>query len=202
MAAYIGEHSVRPGETLSSIAVLYGLDWKKLAIINKMTFPFTLHTSDIVSLYEEDKEFIGNNNFHKKNLSKPQIWGLPTQCNYLVKQNFHYKRHPRNGVTISGSIGQPVLAVQEGKVIYAGTNLRNYGGLVIIRHNADFLSAYGYNREFFVKKGQVVFKGEKIAEMGLDSTGNAKTYFELRYRGKRVDPRRFLKIDSCNYFFD
>jgi lipoprotein NlpD len=96
------------------------------------------------------------------------------------------------GIDIAGKAGQPVLASAAGKVVYAGTGLRGYGKLVIVKHNADFLSAYAHNKEILVKEGQQVTKGQKIAEMGNTDSDQVKLHFEIRQRGKPVDPLRFL----------
>ncbi|MBK8688680.1 MAG: peptidoglycan DD-metalloendopeptidase family protein [Betaproteobacteria bacterium] len=96
------------------------------------------------------------------------------------------------GIDIAGKAGQPVIASAAGKVVYAGTGLRGYGKLVIVKHNATFLSAYAHNREILVKEGQQVTKGQKIAEMGNTDTDQVKLHFEIRQRGKPVDPLRFL----------
>ena len=96
------------------------------------------------------------------------------------------------GIDIAGTAGQPVLASAAGRVVYAGSGLRGYGKLVIVKHNADYLSAYAHNREILVKEGQQVTKGQKIAEMGNTDSDQVKLHFEIRQRGKPVDPLRFL----------
>ena len=96
------------------------------------------------------------------------------------------------GLDIAGKAGQPVVASAGGKVVYAGTGLRGYGKLVIVKHNAMYLSAYAHNREILVKEGQLVTRGQKIAEMGNTDADQVKLHFEIRQRGKPVDPLRFL----------
>jgi lipoprotein NlpD len=96
------------------------------------------------------------------------------------------------GIDIAGKAGQPVLASAAGKVVYAGTGLRGYGKLIIVKHNATFLSAYAHNREILVKEGQVVSKGQKIAEMGDTDADQVKLHFEIRRLGKPVDPSKIL----------
>ena len=96
------------------------------------------------------------------------------------------------GIDIAGKEGQPIVASAAGKVVYAGTGLRGYGKLVIIKHNATFLSAYAHNREILVKEGQQVAKGQKIAEMGNTDSDQVKLHFEIRRQGKPVDPLKFL----------
>ena len=96
------------------------------------------------------------------------------------------------GIDIVGAAGQPVSASAGGKVVYAGTGLRGYGKLIIIKHNGTYLSAYAHNKEILVKEGQQVAKGQKIAEMGNTDADQVKLHFEIRRQGKPVDPLRYL----------
>ena len=96
------------------------------------------------------------------------------------------------GVDISGKMGDPVLAAGDGKVVYSGSGLRGYGKLVIIKHDATFLSAYAHNNNILVKEGQSVSRGQKIAEMGNSDTDQVKLHFEIRRQGKPVDPLQYL----------
>jgi lipoprotein NlpD len=96
------------------------------------------------------------------------------------------------GIDIAGKAGQPVLASAAGRVVYAGSGLRGYGKLVIIKHNNTYLSAYAHNREILVKEGQQVSKGQKIGEMGDTDADQVKLHFEIRRQGKPVDPAKFL----------
>jgi len=96
------------------------------------------------------------------------------------------------GIDIAGSAGTPVVAAAAGTVVYAGNGLRGYGNLLILKHNADYLTAYAHNRVLLVKEGQSVTQGEKIAEMGDSDTDRAMLHFELRYQGRSIDPSRAL----------
>jgi lipoprotein NlpD len=96
------------------------------------------------------------------------------------------------GIDIAGSAGDAVLASAPGKVVYAGSGLRGYGKLVIIKHNATYLTAYAHNKDILVKEGQAVTRGQKIAEMGSTDTDRVKLHFEIRRLGKPMDPLRFL----------
>ena len=96
------------------------------------------------------------------------------------------------GIDIAGKSGQPVVASASGKVVYAGSGLRGYGKLIIVKHNGTFLSAYAHNKEISVKEGQQVAKGQKIAEMGDTDADQVKLHFEIRRLGKPVDPTKFL----------
>jgi len=96
------------------------------------------------------------------------------------------------GIDIAGTVGAPVVASAGGKVVYAGTGLRGYGKLVIVKHNGTFLSAYAHNRDILVKEGQPVTRGQKIAEMGNTDADQVKLHFEIRRHGKPVDPLKYL----------
>jgi lipoprotein NlpD len=96
------------------------------------------------------------------------------------------------GMDIGGRKGTAVLAAAGGRVIYADQGLRGYGKLVIIRHNATWLSAYAHNDTLLVKEQQEVRKGQKIAEMGSSDADQVKLHFEVRRQGKPVDPSKYL----------
>lgn len=96
------------------------------------------------------------------------------------------------GLDIGGKLGQPVLASASGRVVYAGGGLRGYGKLIIIKHNKTFLSAYAHNKDILIKEGDMVNKGQRIAELGNTDTDSPKLHFEIRRFGKPVDPARYL----------
>ena len=96
------------------------------------------------------------------------------------------------GIDIAGRAGQHVMAAGPGKVMYAGSGIRGYGNLVIVKHSNSLLSAYAHNRSITVKEGQTVNKGQVIAEMGDSDADSVKLHFEIRQQGKPVDPSRFL----------
>jgi lipoprotein NlpD len=96
------------------------------------------------------------------------------------------------GIDIAGKLGQQVMAAGAGKVMYAGSGIRGYGNLVIVKHSNSLLSAYAHNRSIMVKEGQTVSKGQVIAEMGDSDADSVKLHFEIRQQGKPVDPSRFL----------
>ena len=117
-------------------------------------------------------------------------WQWPTQGNVI--QGFSNTDGGNKGVDISGSRGQAVKAAASGRVVYAGNALRGYGNLIIIKHNDDFLSAYAHNDKILVSDQQEVKAGQEIAKMGSTGTNALKLHFEIRYKGKSVDPVRYL----------
>jgi len=96
------------------------------------------------------------------------------------------------GLAIAGKAGEPVVAAADGRVVYAGSGLRGYGNLVIVKHNALYLSAYAHNQTLLVKEDQQVKRGQKIAEMGSTDAERVQLHFEIRRQGKPIDPARML----------
>jgi lipoprotein NlpD len=115
-------------------------------------------------------------------------WGWPVHGKMLGG----FSESTNKGVDIAGKVGDPVVASASGKVILAGNSLRGYGKLIIIKHNANYLSVYAHNNEILVKEGQSIVKGQKIAEVGSTDAEQPMLHFEIRRQGKPVDPLKFL----------
>lgn len=103
-----------------------------------------------------------------------------------------FEEGKRKGLVIGGKAGDAVSAAADGRVVYAGSGLRGYGNLVIIKHNAEYLTAYAHNQTLLVKEDQAVRRGQKIAEMGSTDADRVQLHFEIRKQGKPVDPARQL----------
>ena len=103
-----------------------------------------------------------------------------------------FEEGKRKGLAIGGKEGDPVVAAGDGRVVYAGSGLRGYGNLVIIKHGGDYLTAYAHNKTLLVKEDQVVRKGQKIAEMGSTDADKVQLHFEIRKQGKPIDPSKQL----------
>ncbi|MEI6002596.1 peptidoglycan DD-metalloendopeptidase family protein [Paraburkholderia bengalensis] len=121
---------------------------------------------------------------HAKGVSL--IW--PAQGNVIEG----FQPGETRGIEIGGKPGDPIRAAADGKVMFAGTGLNEYGSLIIVQHNKDFLTAYAHNRRLLVKTGDIVRKGQQIAEMGSESNSRVSVLFELRHDGKPIDPMPFL----------
>jgi lipoprotein NlpD len=115
-------------------------------------------------------------------------WGWPATG--PVVATFDEARN--KGVAITGKPGDPVVAAADGRVVYAGSGLRGYGNLVIVKHNNTYLTAYAHNQALLVKEDQVVRRGQKIAEMGSSDAERVQLHFEIRKQGKPIDPSRLL----------
>ncbi len=116
------------------------------------------------------------------------VWGWPSDGKIIGT----FDEGKNKGIDIAGKPGQQVLAAGAGKVMYAGSSIRGYGNLVIVKHNNSLLSAYAHNRAISVKEGQTVTKGQQIAEMGDSDADAVKLHFEIRLQGKPVDPSKYL----------
>ncbi|PRY72638.1 peptidoglycan DD-metalloendopeptidase family protein [Halomonas ventosae] len=96
------------------------------------------------------------------------------------------------GIDIAGQKGQPVKAAGPGIVVYAGSGVRGYGNLILLKHNDQFLSAYAHNDTLNVKENDVVQAGEVIATMGNSDAEDVRLHFEVRKDGQPQDPLEFL----------
>lgn len=116
-------------------------------------------------------------------------WMWPTDGQLL-------KRYSENdavkGIDIGGARGQAVRASANGRVVYQGSGLRGYGQLIILKHNDEYLSAYAHNDRIYVKEGDAVKRGQKIADMGSTGTDRVKLHFEIRRQGAPIDPLKYL----------
>jgi lipoprotein NlpD len=115
-------------------------------------------------------------------------WGWPAAAPVAVV----FDEARNKGVVFHGKAGDPVLSAADGRVIYAGSGIRGYGNLVIVKHNALYLTAYAHNQVLLVKEDQPVRRGQRIAEMGNTDAERVQLHFELRRLGKPVDPARLL----------
>ncbi len=121
---------------------------------------------------------------------KVSDWMWPTKGRVI--STFSSSTNGNKGIDIAGQRGQSINATAAGTVVYAGNALRGYGNLIIVKHNDDFLSAYAHNDQLFVKENQTVTAGQKIATMGSSGAQSVKLHFEIRYKGKSVDPMKYL----------
>lgn len=115
-------------------------------------------------------------------------WAWPADGQILNR----YSETDLKGLDITGPKGSGVRAAAGGRVVYQGSGLRGYGQLIIIKHNDEFLSAYAHNDRIYVKEGDVVTRGQKIADMGSTGTDRVKLHFEIRRQGVPVDPQKYL----------
>ncbi|AKR43589.1 peptidoglycan DD-metalloendopeptidase family protein [Methylophilus sp. TWE2] len=119
-------------------------------------------------------------------------WPLPG------KVSAGFDAQTNKGLNITGNPGQAITAAGAGKVIYSGMDVRGYGKLVIIKHNSNLLSVYAHQGNSLVKEGSFVASGEKLATLPLPTNNKpAMLHFEIRQKGKPVDPATYLPANPA-----
>lgn len=117
-------------------------------------------------------------------------WVWPAQGKII--ESYSSAPGGNKGIDIGGSRGDPIVATAAGKVVYAGSALRGYGNLVIIKHNDEYLSAYAHNDTILVREQQSVNAGQQIATMGSTGASSVRLHFEIRYKEKSLNPMSYL----------
>lgn len=229
-------YTVRPGDSLYSIAFIVGVDWRDLAQANGIKPPFTIYPGQRLKWGGAK---VASSVSRPAPSSSPRPASTPPPVATTAKRppslpipaasaaapqatqaapttraataqapmpvagwqwpnsgkpfmGFAGGDRPHKGIDFAGRAGDPVLAANNGSVVYAGSGVRGYGNLLIVKHDTAFLSAYAHNSKLLVKEGDVVRGGQKIAEMGDSGTDRVKLHFELRKYGSPVDPLKVL----------
>jgi len=196
---------VKRGDTVYSIAFRYGLDYRELADYNNIRSPYTIYIDQRIRLPRKAEV-----------KSAPPAPGPATRTPAVTQQAkpparvtdagiewrwpyegevvspFSLDGKINKGIDIRGKTGDPVRSTADGVVVYAGGGLRGYGKLVIVKHNARFLSAYGHNKTILVKEGDRVKAGQAVAKIGGNTGSEELLHFEIRRNGKPEDPLRYL----------
>ncbi|MEA2078255.1 MAG: peptidoglycan DD-metalloendopeptidase family protein [Pseudomonadota bacterium] len=229
-------HRVRQGDTLFSVAFLYGYTVEELASWNHLRAPYTIYKGQQLRLQAPAKSTprmtaakvsrpgkpaprssqpkprystkvktktpsplprrgaasaqTSSSRQSPAPSSTPVHWSWPVRGRVI--RSYNPKSAGKKGVNIAGKTGESVRAAAAGKVVYAGSGLSGYGRLIIIKHNKNFLSAYAHNRKLIAEEGKWVEKGEVIAQMGSSGTDRTQLHFEIRKRGRPVDPLSYL----------
>ncbi len=209
-AAPAGQYRIQKGDTLFKIAFEHGLDYRDLAAWNDLSDPARIRGGDLLRLSAPRPRTVtaplpaapGVTARQLKpepappveppDESPPDAWVWPGQGPLLAR----FGERLNKGIDIGGTQGGPVQAAASGKVVYAGSSLRGYGKLIIIRHGKTLLSAYAHNARILVAEGQNVERGQTIAEMGSTDSDRVKLHFEIREFGKPVDPLSYLPKQS------
>lgn len=122
--------------------------------------------------------------------SRALTWQWPAEGKLVGR--FDGEAMSGRGITIAGHESAPVRAAADGTVVYRGNGLTGYGNLLIVKHNSRWLSAYAHNKRMLVQEGASVEAGQRIATMGASGTYRTRLHFEIRRRGKPVDPLKLL----------
>ncbi len=214
-------HTVQKGETLYSISRRYGMNVSTLSKQNNLAAPYTLAVGQklriaggsaqtSVAPQSTAAQPVKKTVAPKKAVAKKAVvakdsikvpasqakkrFAWPVQGKIVSSYGSKGHGQYNDGINIAGKKGTPIKAADAGTVAYAGSELKGYGKLVLIRHANGWITAYAHNDKLLVKKGQSVKKGTQIATMG--STGNVKTpqlHFEIRYKTKVVNPKKYLQ---------
>ncbi len=181
-------HRVEKGQTLWRIARAYGVSVEELMKANGLKDPRDLKAGDLIFVPGATHQVYVEP--YKKESTAPDFaWPLNGPItSYFGKRGKRFHK----GIDIDGKKGDIIRAAADGKVVFSGY-MRGYGKVIVIKHNDDFSTVYAHNSVNLVKKGDYVKKGQPIARVG--STGRATgshLHFEVRYRGKAVDPMDYL----------
>ncbi|MBW8823260.1 MAG: peptidoglycan DD-metalloendopeptidase family protein [Xanthomonadales bacterium] len=213
---YGATYEVQKGDTVYHIATTNGITPLDLALWNDIPPPYIIHPGQRVRLYPRNGKAPppppsttavivpvprpAAPSSSSVPTPPPAATTRPTAGNLAwrwpadgqVISTYLAGEPTRQGLDIAGSAGQPVRAASDGVVVYSGAGLVGYGELIIIKHNSEWLSAYGHNRKRMVTEGQRVAAGQQIAEMGRTAAPRDMLHFEIRFDGKPVDPQLYL----------
>jgi lipoprotein NlpD len=215
-----GYYTIKPGDTLIRIGLETGQNWRDIARWNNIDNPNLIEVGQVLRVQAPgtDLNAVGPRPVVTAKVETrpldPRAASAPAGTPVAAPSASPAAREPDDdlnwvwpatgpvasgfdetrskGVAITGRAGDPVLAAADGRVVYAGSGLRGYGNLVIVKHNATYLTAYAHNQTLLVKEDQVVRRGQKIAEMGSSDAERVQLHFEIRKQGKPVDPARLL----------
>ncbi|WP_372390659.1 peptidoglycan DD-metalloendopeptidase family protein [Xanthomonas sp. NCPPB 3582] len=196
--------TVQRGDTLYAISRRTNITAADLAAWNGLSSPNTIYPGQILKLYPGGASKPGSSAPVAGGTVVPARPAAPVAApvssgfswrwpaDGVVVGTFVSGETTRQGVDIAGTSGQAVRAAADGVVVYSGAGLVGYGELIIIKHNDQWLSAYGHNRKRLLNEGQNVKAGQQIAEMGRSGAARDMLHFEIRYNGKPVDPLLYL----------
>jgi lipoprotein NlpD len=215
-----GYYTVKPGDTLIRIALDNGQPWRDLSRWNGLDNPNLIEVGQVLRVVPPNvdptvatvKPVTSAGRVESRSLdgksiapggaasAPPAVAAAPRESDegldWLWPANgpvaTPFDEVKSKGLAITGKAGDPVLAAADGRVAYVGTEIRGYGNLIIIKHNATYLTAYAHNRTILVKEEQAVRRGQKIAEMGASDAERVQLHFEIRRQGKPIDPAKLL----------
>lgn len=198
-------YRVQPEDTIYSIAWAFGLDYRALAAVNHLVPPYSITAGQRLrmthvprgmnyyapSVLKNTQRVRPSNVDYSQQLQSVLHWQWPAIGE--LKERFTLKSGGHSGISIAGHLGEPIHAATAGYVVYSGDGVRGYGNLIIVKHNASYLSAYAFNQRNLVRVGERVRAGQLIARMGRNDAGRVLLYFEIRRDGIPVNPLRFLR---------
>ena len=209
---------VKRGDTLYSIALEHGVDYREMAQWNYLDDPTRIRVGQQLRVKPPEERAgtqIGaatpSGRIESRPLdevrpqpqpqAKPQPQPQPQVVETKDAQFIWPAKgrvlsafaEPRNkGIDIDGKPGDPVVAAAAGRVTYVGAGISGLGKLVVIKHENGFITVYAHNKEIMVKEQQSVTRGQKIAEIGSTDSERPKLHFQIRKGAAAVDPMLYL----------
>jgi len=210
-----GTYVVKKGDTLYSIALENGADYREVAAWNGLNDPTKINVGQVLRVIppEESRVQVGKAKLPERGEARPLDLPPPQQSQATkppappAKQESSagdfiwpakgkviagFAEPRRKGIDIDGKLGDPVLAAAAGRVTYTGSGIPGLGKLVVIKHDNGFITVYAHNRDVLVKEQQSVRRGQKIAEVGSTDADRPKLHFQIRKGSAAVDPMRYL----------
>ena len=190
-----GEYRVKPGDTLYSISMQFGVDHNDLARLNKIDDQNVINVGQILQIprgSNKPSPEVSRVTPKSTGQSSGPVGSWRWPVNGALNYRYMEKVSERGkGIGIKVSKETPVFSAAPGKVVYSGTGLRGYGKLLIVKHNEDFLSVYAHNSQLLTSEGQYIAQGQQIAISGGEGYSDV-LHFEVRLKGKPVDPLKYL----------
>ena len=199
-----GYYTVQPGDTVMKVSRDFHQNWRDIVSWNNLSDPNAIEVGQVLRVSPPGGGTIRTAKTQpaaqpvktvsaapvtaKADAATPGRFIWPTSGAVLTG----FDNAKNKGLDIGGKAGDPVVASADGKVVYAGSGLRGYGNLVILKHDSTFLTVYAHNQSLLVKEDQTVRQGQKIATMGNTDADRVKLHFEVRKSGTPVDPKPYL----------
>lgn len=185
-------YTVKSGDTLSEIAVLCGVSLNALAKENQLSPPYTLYVNQQLIIPASADYVVPSDQSHPvKNLPDP---GFSWPVSKKLRYEFVKDLRGLHGLAVHGDIGESVYAMRGGEVVYAGNGIKQYGAMLVIKHDNDYLTVYAHNDTLQVSEGARVEQKQLIATLGqTGQVTSPQLYVEVRYRGRKVDIKEVLR---------
>ncbi len=214
-----GMYMVKRGDTLYSIALEHGADYREVAQWNSLDDPTKLRIGQVLRVTPPEERRVevgkvrgtilgrvesrplepapqkeGSPGAAKPSSPPPPPQAAAAEFIWPVKGKVlaGFSEPRKRGIDIDGKLGDPVVAAAAGRVTYVGSGIPGLGKLVVIKHDSGFITVYAHNREIRVKEQQAVARGQKIAELGSTDADRPKLHFQIRKGAAAVDPLRYL----------
>jgi len=214
-----GTYVVKKGDTLYSIALENGADYRDVALWNRLDDPTKINVGQVLRVVPpEERVQVGRAKLPERGEARPLELPPPqgqgrtpppaaekapppppatSQAAEFIwpargKVIAGFAEPRRKGIDIDAKLGDPVVAAAAGRVTYTGTGIPGLGKLVVIKHDNGFITVYAHNKDILVKEQQAVKRGQKIAEVGSTDADRPKLHFQIRKGSAAVDPMRYL----------